>query len=121
MSLNLALSLFFSYLFTQIGWMPHGGLALANSLATALESIALLYLMRRKLQGLEGKTIWQGVLKALIASAAMAAGLLLWLHFAPFSSSILITLGRRRRRGSDLCRRFMAAENPGTAKWSGFY
>ena len=93
MSLNLVLSLLFSYLFKQIGWMPHGGLALANSLATALESVGLLYLMRRKLKGLEGRNIWQGVLQAVIASAAMTAVLLLWLRFAPFTSSILLTLG----------------------------
>ena len=35
----------------QIGWMPHGGLALANSLATALEMVGLWYFMRRRLAG----------------------------------------------------------------------
>src|SRR5258708_27543173 len=34
-SLNIILSFAFSALFTRIGWMPHGGLALANSLATS--------------------------------------------------------------------------------------
>jgi len=48
MSLNVVFSFAFAALFKQIGWMPHGGLALANSLATALETIALLVLMRRE-------------------------------------------------------------------------
>src|SRR5690606_5217377 len=37
MGLNIALSLAFSAWFQRLGWQPHGGLALANSLATALE------------------------------------------------------------------------------------
>ncbi|MBI4769781.1 MAG: murein biosynthesis integral membrane protein MurJ, partial [Chloroflexi bacterium] len=44
MSLNVALSLLFARLFERAGWLPHGGLALANSLATALETAALLWL-----------------------------------------------------------------------------
>jgi len=45
----------FALLFAEIGWMPLGGLALANSLATALEAIALLVMMRRRLGGLHSK------------------------------------------------------------------
>ena len=52
MSLNLAFSFLFSAWFERLGWMPHGGLALANSLATALEMVGLLYFMRRRLDGL---------------------------------------------------------------------
>ena len=55
MTLNLVLSIAFSALFTAIGWMPHGGLALANSMATALETILLLALISRRLNGLEGR------------------------------------------------------------------
>ena len=57
MSLNLVFSLAFSALFTWLGWMPHGGLALANSLATFLEMVGLLVFMRRRLGGLEGRRI----------------------------------------------------------------
>ena len=39
---------------------PHGGLALANSLATALEMVGLLLLMRRRLNGLDGGSILAG-------------------------------------------------------------
>jgi len=57
MALNIGFSLLFSALFERMGWMPHGGLALANSLATALESIVLILLMRKRLMGLEGTYI----------------------------------------------------------------
>jgi putative peptidoglycan lipid II flippase len=44
MSLNVGLSFWFTSLFEHNGWMPHGGLALANSLATFLEMFILLFL-----------------------------------------------------------------------------
>ena len=43
MSLNVVFSLLFIALFSRLDWMPLGGLALANSLATTLEMVALLY------------------------------------------------------------------------------
>ena len=55
MGLNMVFSLGFARLFAQIGWLPLGGLALANSLATALEAAALLILMRRRLGGLNSR------------------------------------------------------------------
>ncbi|NPV86437.1 MAG: murein biosynthesis integral membrane protein MurJ [Anaerolineae bacterium] len=79
MSLNLVFSLLFSALFARVGWMPHGGLALANSLATAIESAALLVLMRRRLNGLLGKEIWKAVLQAGCAAAGMCLLLWVWL------------------------------------------
>ena len=54
MGLNVGLSFLFVWLFSSIGWMPHGGLALANSTATALEMVGLLILIRKKLAGMEG-------------------------------------------------------------------
>ena len=93
MTLNLVFSLLFSALFRQIGWMPHGGLAFANSLATALESILLLILMRRRLNGLEGQRILNLTLKTLLASTLMSAAIWIWLSMA--SSMLLwqVTLG----------------------------
>jgi putative peptidoglycan lipid II flippase len=81
MSLNLVFSLLFSALFRQWGWMPHGGLALANSLATALEGAILLILMHHRLQGLEGQKVMRLVIKAFIASGIMSASLWAWLQF----------------------------------------
>ena len=78
MSLNLIFSVAFSALFWRIGWMPHGGLALANSLATAIEAAGLLALMRRRLNGLEGRNILKGTYHSMMASLAMSLGLWLW-------------------------------------------
>ena len=45
MLLNLGLSLTLPRLFDSMGWYPHGGLALANSIATTLEVIGLLWII----------------------------------------------------------------------------
>ena len=73
---NLGLSFFFSMIFTNIGWMPHGGLALANSTATAVESVILLVLMRRRLNGLHVKRISESFIKSITASLGMGAVIL---------------------------------------------
>jgi putative peptidoglycan lipid II flippase len=77
MGLNIAFSYAFSAWFTGMGLMPHGGLALANSLATALEAVVLLILMRRRLDGLHGGSIASAAAVGMAAGVAMAA--LLWL------------------------------------------
>jgi putative peptidoglycan lipid II flippase len=79
MGLNVVFSVLFSALFARAGWLPHGGLALANSLATALEAGGLTFYMRRRLDGLQGIFILKGSLQAVIAALAMSAGLWLWL------------------------------------------
>ena len=78
MTLNVAFSFAFSSLFLQIGWLPHGGLALANSLATALEMTALFVLMRRRLNGLNGLHISRGFLQAAAATLGMSAVIWIW-------------------------------------------
>jgi putative peptidoglycan lipid II flippase len=82
MSLNLLFSVVFSALFLRLGWMPHGGLALANSLATFLEMIGLLVFMRRRLTGLEGRQILAGSLQAGAASLGMGLVIWVWLGLA---------------------------------------
>lgn len=93
MSLNLVFSITFSAVFQSIGWMPHGGLALANSLATVIESIILIWIMRKSLQGLEGKITAILVGKALGAAFFMGIGLWLWTNQMAKSSSTFIALG----------------------------
>jgi putative peptidoglycan lipid II flippase len=91
MSLNVLFSLAFSALFTSLGWPPHGGLALANTLATALEAVGLWVFMRRRLNGLEGRRILQGSLQALAASLVMGLGLVAWLRLsANFSAWVIV-------------------------------
>lgn len=79
MSLNVLFSFGFSAWFSRMGWMPHGGLALANSLATALEMAGLWFLMRRRLGGLEDREIGRTMLKAGLASLIMGMGVAGWL------------------------------------------
>lgn len=93
MTLNVVFSLAFSAWFERIGWMPHGGLALANSLATALEAAALLILMRRRLGGLGGRQVRAGVLQASAGSLLMGLALWGWLALAQDWSPWLAALG----------------------------
>ncbi len=93
MGLNIGFSLLFSSLFVQIGWLPHGGLALANSLATALESIVLLALIRRRLKGLESSIIWKGVGLSLLGTGLMSGVVLGWMAVFGGGSRLLIVFG----------------------------
>jgi putative peptidoglycan lipid II flippase len=93
MSLNVAFSFLFTWLFGWIGWMPHGGLALANTLATALESVGLLYFMRKRIGGLHLKTIGEGVLKAALSVAVMSLAIWGWLVLTGGASTWVIALG----------------------------
>ncbi|RLD11398.1 MAG: murein biosynthesis integral membrane protein MurJ [Chloroflexota bacterium] len=79
MTLNVVFSYAFAALFASWGWMPRGGLALANSLATALEMVILFFLMRKRLGGIKGGEILQGGLSATLATVGMALALWGWL------------------------------------------
>lgn len=80
MSLNVALSVLFAAWFERLGWMPHGGLAAANSLATALEAVTLWVLMRRRLGGLRGGWVAQGAWQSVLAAGVM--GVFLWVFLS---------------------------------------
>jgi len=92
MGLNVVFSFTFSALFENIGWMPVGGLALANSLATALEVTVLFVLMHRRLQGINELYILRGALQSLGGVAAMTVVILLISHFLSQGSSWLLAL-----------------------------
>jgi putative peptidoglycan lipid II flippase len=88
MLLNIALSLLLAPLFTALGWAPHGGLALANTLATSLEMAALMALMRRRLGGLALGRIWPGLARAAAGTALMVLALAGWLRLsAPLAAA----------------------------------
>ena len=70
MGLNVLLSLILIHPLT------HGGLALANSIATTLEMIGLLAIIRGRLHGLEGRRIAASL--ARVGAAAAAMGLTVW-------------------------------------------
>ena len=92
MGLNVILSIILSSLFERIGWMPHGGLALANSLATALEVTALLVFMRKRLRGINELNILHGGLQAIGGTLAMAFAVIMCLRFFADRSAWLLTL-----------------------------
>ncbi len=93
MGLNIGFSLLFSAWFARIGWMPHGGLALANSLATAMEAAALVLLMRKRLKGLDGGHVWKGVAISLLGTALMSGVVLGWQALFAGRSVVLVLFG----------------------------
>jgi len=93
MGLNVIFSFWFSNLFAQISWLPLGGLALANSLATALEATALFIFMRKRLNGIEGKSIADGAWRVALSALGMGIGLLFWIQTTASQTRWLVTLG----------------------------
>ncbi len=65
-------------MFAACGWFPHGGLALGNSLATAIEMVGLVIGLRRRLGGLAGRTMIGGVARAAIATTGMGIAVIGW-------------------------------------------
>jgi len=92
MGLNVVFSIGFSMVFASIGWMPHGGLALANSFATALEAAALFIVMRKRLNGIEGSHILRGVISFTIAALAMSLSIFGWLSYTKDFNVWMISL-----------------------------
>jgi putative peptidoglycan lipid II flippase len=80
MGLNVLFSFVFSSLFTRFGWMPHGGLALANSLATAIEATMLFVVMRKRLSGINGTEVARGFGQAALAALGMSLALVIWIQ-----------------------------------------
>jgi putative peptidoglycan lipid II flippase len=93
MGLNIILSLTLTGAFARLGWQPVGGLALANSLATTVEAMALVILIRRRLDGLAWRHIQRGVLAAVGASTMMTVGLIAWIAVSQGRSDLLVGLG----------------------------
>jgi putative peptidoglycan lipid II flippase len=93
MSLNVIFSIGFSNLFTRMGWAPHGGLALANSLATTLEMLALLFLMSRKITGINWGEIMPALWQTAVATLGMSVGLWVWLQLTQDQPTWLIAIG----------------------------
>ena len=94
-ALNILLSL------ALIGRLSFGGLALANSIATALEMLVLLILLARKvrapsqepghtttLQGLPVRQLLKSGARSLLASAVMAGALIFGLELLPGGSAV---------------------------------
>jgi putative peptidoglycan lipid II flippase len=93
MTTSIGLSVIFAWLFRLVGWMPHGGLALAVSVSTALEVTTLLFLMKKRLNGIHARDISKGLAASGLASLGMVAALILWLRGASHAGAALTTLG----------------------------
>lgn len=93
MLLSIVFSLIFSSAFDRLGWMPHGGLALAVSLATALEVTTLFLIMRRRLGGIHDRDLARGFGSAALGTLGMAAALGGWQQALRSAPAALTALG----------------------------
>jgi putative peptidoglycan lipid II flippase len=99
MALNVVLSMLFMWAFRWIGvrtvdayepWMPLGGLALANSLATIVETLILVLLLRGRLGGLEGRKLLSSAWRIVLGAIAMGSVLYAGLRLMPVRSAWLL-------------------------------
>ena len=90
MGLNVGLSLTLPGVFNLAGWPPYAGLALANSVATLLEMVGLLALVRRRMGGLEGRRMLTTCARSGLAALAMGAVLLGWRAALPDAGALVL-------------------------------
>ena len=88
--INVVLSLTLPGVFGLMGWPPHAGLALANSVATLLELVGLLVLIRQRMDGLEGRRALTSFARSGLAALAMGAVLLGWQAVLPGAGSLVL-------------------------------
>lgn len=77
--------------FALLAPLQQGGLALANSIATTLEMIVLLYLLRSRLDGVDGRTLAASALKMVVGAAIMALAIVLY-NLTPLAQNPLLLL-----------------------------
>ncbi|MCP5101049.1 MAG: murein biosynthesis integral membrane protein MurJ [Chloroflexi bacterium] len=89
------LSYWFSQsLFPALGWLPLGGLAFGFSLSNILEVAILVWLLRRKMGGLNGRAFIDGGWRMIIAAVVMAAamwGVGVWLETAVLLLQLIVS------------------------------
>lgn len=98
MVLNVVLSVLFVVLFEVLGANTFtrgtfGGLALANSLATALESTVLWFILNRRIPTLSADNIVPTMLRTALASTIMASLVLGWLQISSDQVTLLQLVG----------------------------
>ncbi len=82
MVLNILLSIWW------LDWLSYGGLALANSTATSLEALLLLWLLRKRMAGYQTIGIFGSALKTIIAALGMGLGVWAWQQW--LSATVLL-------------------------------
>lgn len=75
MGLNIALS------FWWVHWLGYGGLALANTIATSIEMFVLLWLLRRRMRGIDERELLASLVRNGVAAFGMGVVLWLWLYW----------------------------------------
>jgi putative peptidoglycan lipid II flippase len=93
MGLNIVFCITFVAWFNKIGWMPLGGLALAISLSTAIETTTLFLLLRKRLKGIQAGELMRGFGAALLGTLVMIAVIVFWMQVVGSAHPALITLG----------------------------
>ncbi len=74
--------------FPALGWHPLGGLALGFSLSNFVEVAVLLWLLRRKMGGLNGRSLLSGLWRMIAASLLMMGAVWLTLQWLTDSSAL---------------------------------
>lgn len=72
--------------------MAQGGLALANSIATTLEMVLLLWLLRRRLGGLDGRALASAVMRMGVATLVLGVVVWGWQHAPGLDSAWPVVL-----------------------------
>jgi len=91
MGLNIVLSLILISVFEALGWLPLGGLALSNSLATTMEMVILLVIVRCRLGGLGGRRFAESVARSGLSAVVMGVVVGLLSSFLAGNSAWLIS------------------------------
>jgi putative peptidoglycan lipid II flippase len=78
---------------TLLPTLAQGGIALANSLGAGLQVVVLLLVARRRLAGIEGRSLGRSLARTTVASAVMGAAVLGFRALVPGAGSLLTTAG----------------------------
>ncbi|HDD25314.1 MAG TPA: hypothetical protein ENF52_07750, partial [Chloroflexi bacterium] len=90
MGFNTLLSLTLPSVFASLGYPPHAGLALANSIATLMELAALAVLIQRRMGRLENEAMKGTLTKSGIAALGMAGVLFYWQQWLPDVGPLIV-------------------------------
>ena len=93
MMLNVILSIVLANAFLANSFYPHGGLALANTIATTAEMLALLWILAPRLRGLQIIIILKSVLITTFGTTAMLIFLYMWLQIVNMPAIVTVLGG----------------------------
>ena len=93
MLINVTLSIILTAAFQSFRLMPHGALALANTIATTLEMIVLLWILRSKIGWTIDKSMLFSIARTIGGVIAMALVLTIWMNLGPAAVLVLTLSG----------------------------